>query len=318
MNKPIISLLTILCIVLLAMPSCKKDGSQSEELNQLSYAGVTFGLKQGRSIKTELIDNGSGSVRILIDENEDDYICIWRNTDSTYNAKKLLVDYINNYGDDFTVVADPVVPGKYGRYDCYMANYYVEYNGTRMYGVGYVFDHKDRGGVFILKSSYKSKEHLTDTFGEIEASMIESDKVTNSISYGGISFDFPNDNWIIAANEDEEVYTIDAESPDEDVFTVFFYNYESDPREALKENLKGIKEVWEENITTKPIRKKKFGKYDALSADYLVQDEDTDMYGELYAFNTNGKSISIMRDHYEQRTKTKDPYRIIENSFTVK
>lgn len=318
MKKSIITLVTFLCILLLAMPSCKKEGSSQSRYNRFSYAGVTFDLEEGRSIKTELMDNHSGSVRILIDENKDDYMSIWRNTDSTYNAREMLTDYINNYGEDFTVVADPVVPGKYGKYNCYTINYYVEYNSARMYGIGYVFDHKDKGGVFILKSTYKSKERLADTFGEIENSIVESDKATNSISYGGVSFDFPGDNWIIAAEEDEELYTIDVESPDEDVFTVFFSNYEGNPREVIKDSLEGIKEVWQDDITTKPIRKKKFGSYDAIFTDYLVKDEGVDLYGELYVFNSNGKSISIMRDHYEQRTKTNDPYRLIENSFTVK
>jgi hypothetical protein len=142
-----------------------------------------------------------------------------------------------------------------------------------------------------------------------------------SFKYEGISFQHER-NWKIKTDEitKGKIYYIggeeDKDRPNIIVITISKDTCEESPQEYIENYLKDIERTKPES-EIKTIETGKFGDYDCVLAKYSYRVEERNYYAVIYAFNTNNKSISIIKQSGRSAGLRLD-FKLIEETFKVK
>jgi|GEM_PF-3961546 len=145
--------------------------------------------------------------------------------------------------------------------------------------------------------------------------------IPKNFKYEGISFKHER-SWEIKTDEitKGKTYYIggeeDKDRPNIIVITISKDTYEESPQEYIENYLKDIENTQPES-EIKTIETGKFGDYDCILANYSYQVEGIKYYAVIYAFNTNDKSISIVKQSGRSAGLRLD-FKLIEETFKVK
>ena len=138
-----------------------------------------------------------------------------------------------------------------------------------------------------------------------------------TFKYEGISFQHER-NWETKTDKKSYYYISceDKSSPNVIIITFNKNTYEESSQEYIENYLKDIENTKPES-EIKTIKTGKFGDYDCILANYSYRAEETNYYAVIYAFNTNGRSISIVKQSGRKAGLERD-FMLIEKSFKVK
>lgn len=142
-----------------------------------------------------------------------------------------------------------------------------------------------------------------------------------SFSYQGISFDYP-DNWKVAKEELQQdlAYQINCEKKginSAEIISITWLNMEMEPREMIQNAIEGMKEEpTHKNSNVKPILTTVYKDFDAVKSDYDLILFGEKFYGRIISFNTNGKTILILKQT-DSINKLDSEFMVVENSLRI-
>ncbi|SHF84866.1 hypothetical protein SAMN05444362_11110 [Dysgonomonas macrotermitis] len=154
---------------------------------------------------------------------------------------------------------------------------------------------------------------LTACTGNNPLSKVNVDKPR--ISYGGVSFNFPEQWKLETENIDNgDISYIDI-ADDEDLYMkIWIMNFVDIPEKKLENYLLD----WgpEYKVESEAVASARFGEYDAKMRKYSVSLNDLAVYGNAYSFCYGGKTFLITK-HSESRVKLQHSFSLIESTFHI-
>ena len=139
----------------------------------------------------------------------------------------------------------------------------------------------------------------------------------NELSFEGISFRYPS-YWDAKTKESGEGrFYIECEEKfgNGTMFLVSFTTWEIDPEKTASDYVKALENKF--SVTKERHLASKFGKYDCSAIKYKMSLPGAKVYGEVYAFNTNGKTVLVVKQSKRDYDLKHEKYKLIENSFNI-
>ncbi len=177
--------------------------------------------------------------------------------------------------------------------------------------------------LFIVSLFIPANTDLVDINANGYPSNGSEDKVNNiPFSYAGISFEYP-DNWKVEKEELQEdlAYQINCEKKginSSEIISITWLNMEMEPREVIKNTIEGMKKKpTHKNSNTKPIFKSVYNGFNAFKLDFDLVLFGEKIFGRIISFNTNGKTILILKQTDNRIDKLDSEFKIVESSLKI-
>ena len=142
-----------------------------------------------------------------------------------------------------------------------------------------------------------------------------------TVSYNGVSFKCPN-NWDVQKNVEHEgmMYQIsctEETNSSANIFTVLLIKAEVSPKEIILNTIIVMKEnpVYE-SLNFSSITTTQFNNLSSQSMDYSAKVQGENFYANITSFNTNSKTISIMKMS-DSKSKLNSVFKVMEESLEI-
>lgn len=146
--------------------------------------------------------------------------------------------------------------------------------------------------------------------------------LAKSVSYQGVSFDYP-DNWKVEKKMllENVIYQINCVKNGNETagfISIISMNVQFELRELMQLAIKSMKTpLSHKNANVKPFYNIVYNSSNALRTDYDVELSGIKVYGQITTFNSNNKSFTVLKQT-DSISKLDSEFKVVESSLIIK